>query len=58
MKREDIDTCIREIRKLLRSIDRSFVPNHVYDKDSLVYRNSKDIRYIADVLCKSLLKDK
>ena len=55
MKRKDVNTCISEIRNLLRSIDRSFEPNHVYDKDSLLYRNAADIRYIADVLCRSLI---
>lgn len=54
MKRKEVNICISEIRNLLRSIDRSFVPNHVYDKSSLVYRNAADIRYIADILCKSL----
>lgn len=55
MKRKDVNTCISEIRNLLRSIDRSFVPNHVYDTDSLLYRNAADICYIDDVLCKSLI---
>lgn len=54
MKWKDVNICIFVIRDLLRSIDRSFVPNHVYDKSSLVYRNAADIRYIADILCKSL----
>lgn len=55
MKRKEVNICISEIRNLLRSIDRSFVPNHVYDKNSLLYRNAADIRYIADILCKSLI---
>ena len=55
MKRKEVNICISEIRNLLRSLDRSFVPNHVYDKSSLVYRNAADIRYIADILCKSLI---
>jgi hypothetical protein len=54
MKRKEVNICISEIRNLLRSIDRSFVPNYVYDKSSLVYRNAADIRYIVDILCKSL----
>lgn len=37
MKRKEVNICISEIRNLLRSIDRSFVPNHVCDKSSLVY---------------------
>lgn len=55
MKRKDLNVCLSEIRSLLRSINRSFVPNHVYDEDSLLYRNAADIRYISDVLCKSLI---
>ena len=54
MKRKEVNICISEIRNLLRSIDGSFVPNHVYDKSSSVYRNAAHIRYIADILCSSL----
>lgn len=55
MTRKEVNTCISEIRNLLRSIDRSFVPNHVYDKSFLLYRNAAVVRYIDDILCKSLI---
>lgn len=54
MKREEVNICVNDIRDLLRFIDESFEPNHVYDKGSSVYRSAADIRYIADILCKSL----
>ena len=54
MKRKELNLCISEIRNLLRSIDRSFVPNHVYDSSSFLYRDVANIRYIADSLCRSL----
>lgn len=56
MKKKEVNICISEIRNLLRSIDRSFEPNHVYAKNSLVYRNAANIRYIADILCESLIR--
>lgn len=56
MKRKDYNIIKSELRRLLREVDRSFVPNHVYDKDSTLYRSACNLRYVADVLCSSLVE--
>lgn len=57
MKRKDFNLCKSEIRRLLKQIDSSFVPNHVYDKDSNLFHDAAALRYVADVLCSSLANE-
>ena len=57
MKRKDFNLCKSEIRRLLKQIDTSFVPNHVYDKDSNLFHDAVVLRYVADVLCSSLVDE-
>lgn len=55
MKRKDMNLYKSEIRRLLRQIDRSFCPNHVYDKTSSICSDAAALRYVADVLCRDLI---
>lgn len=57
MKRKDFITCKSEILYALRMLSLSFSPKEVYDKNSMQYNYAADIRYIADCLCKALLKE-
>lgn len=56
MKRKDLNLYKSEIRRLLKQIDRSFYPNHVYDKSSSIYSNAATLRYVADALCRDLIR--
>ena len=56
MKRKDFDTAKSSIRYALRMLDRSFVPNHVYDEDSLQVKYVADILYIASRLHDALIE--
>lgn len=55
MKRKDMNLYKSEIRRLLRQIDRSFVPNHVYDKSSSIYTDAAVLRFVVDALCRDLI---
>lgn len=55
MKRKDFNLLKSEIRRLLKQIDTSFVPNHVYDGASKVSRDAANLRYVADLLYKDLI---
>lgn len=52
MERTVFDKLKKDIRSLLRDMDKSFVPNHVYDEDSKMYRTSEDL-----CVCASFLRD-
>lgn len=56
MKRKDLNLYKSEIRRLLKQIDRSFSPNHVYDESSSIYSDAAALRYVADVLCRDLIR--
>ena len=56
MKRKDFNLYKREIRRLLKQIDDSFVPNHVYDETSNILRDAANLRYVASLLCNDLIK--
>lgn len=56
MKRKDFNLYKSEIRRLLKQIDRSFYPNHVYDKSSSIYSDSATLRYVVDALCRDLIR--
>lgn len=56
MKRKDFNLYKSEIRRLLKQIDVSFVPNHVYDEDSRICCDAAALRYVASVLCNDLTK--
>ena len=55
MKRNDFNLCKKEIRRLLKRLDDSFVPNHVYQKGSVLYRDASHLRYVVDCLCSDLI---
>lgn len=52
MKRKEFNLLVKDIRSLLRDMDRSFVPNHVYDEDSQMYRTCEQLG-----VCVSFLRD-
>lgn len=52
MERKVFDKLKNDIRSLLRDIDISFVPNHVYDEDSKMYRTAE---YLC--VCVAFLRD-
>lgn len=56
MTRKDLNLYKSEIRRLLRQIDRSFYPNHVYDKNSSIFSDAAALRYVADALCRDLIR--
>lgn len=56
MKRKDMNLYKREIRRLLMQIDRSFYPNHVYDKTSSICTDASALRYVVDALCRDLIR--
>ena len=56
MKRKDLNLYKSEIRRLLKQIDRSFYPNHVYDKSSSICSDAADLRYVVDALCRDLIR--
>lgn len=44
-----------EIRRLLRQIDRSFEPNVVYGKNSLIGCDASALRFVIDCLYRDLI---
>lgn len=52
MERKVFDKLKKDIRSLLRDMDKSFVPNHFYDEDSKMYRTAEDL-----CNCASFLRD-
>lgn len=52
MERKVFDKLKKDIRSLLRDMDKSFVPNHVYDEDSKMYRTAEDL-----CVCAAFLRD-
>lgn len=57
MKRKNMNLYRSEIRRLLRQIDRSFVPGVVYSPDSLVVCDASALRFVIDSLYKELIGD-
>lgn len=55
MKRKDLNLYKSEIRRLLRQIDRSFYPNHVYDESSSICSDAVALRFVADALYRDLI---
>lgn len=55
MKRKDYNLVKSEIRRLLKELDNSFEPSHVYDVDSEVYRTACNLRYVVRVLSDDLV---
>lgn len=55
MRRKDYNLAKSEIRRLLKEIDGSFEPNHIYDLNSDVYRTACNMRYVVCVLCDDLV---
>lgn len=55
MKRKDLNLYKSEIRRLLRHIDRSFYPNHVYDECSSICSDAAALRFVADALYRDLI---
>lgn len=51
MKRSEFDYLKKNIRSCLRDLDKGFVPNHVYDKDSKMVRTALDLCVCASFLC-------
>lgn len=56
MRRKEFNLCKKEIRRLIREIDRSFVDGVVYPPDSAIYRDASHLRYVAHVLSPALLQ--
>lgn len=56
MKRNEFDLCKKEIRRLLREIDSSFVSNHVYSSDSALYNKACKLRNVTFILSEGLLQ--
>lgn len=52
MECEVFDKLKKDIQSLLRDMDNSFVPNHVYDEDSKMYRIAEDL-----CVCAAFLRD-
>lgn len=52
MDRKTFNQLKKDIRSILREMDCSFVPNHVYDEDSKMYRNAEDL-----CVCVAFLRD-
>lgn len=52
MERKVFDKLKKDIRFLLRDMDKSFVPSHVYDEDSKMYRTAEDL-----CICAAFLRD-
>ena len=55
MKRKDFNLYKSEIRRLLKQIDDSFVPNHVYDEKSKVCCDAAALRFVVDTLYRDLI---
>ena len=56
MKRKTFNLYKGEIRRLLRQIDRSFVPDAVYNEDSLMACDASALRSVIDCLYRDLLE--
>lgn len=54
MKRKDFNLYKSEIRRLLKQIDDSFVPNHVYDEESKVSHDASALRFVVYTLYNDL----
>lgn len=52
MKSKEFNSLVKDILSLLLDMDRSFVPNHVYDEDSKMYRTAEDL-----CVCAAFLRD-
>lgn len=52
MTRKEFNILKKDIRSILSEIDKSFVPNHIYDVDSVM--NNKCCQLVGNVL---LLRD-
>nr|DAU95719.1 MAG TPA: hypothetical protein [Microviridae sp.] len=52
MDRKVFNKLIKDIRSLLRDMDNSFVPNHVYGEDSKMVRTADDL-----CVCAAFLRD-
>lgn len=52
METKVFDNLKKDIRYLLIDMDKSFVPNHVYDEDSKMYRTAVDL-----IVCAAYLRD-
>lgn len=57
MKKRNYKTFSKDIHSLLRDLDNSFVPNHVYDKKSKFYRTACDLAFAAIMLRECLEND-
>ena len=56
MKRKVLNLYKSEIRRLLMQIDRSFYPNHSYDKSSSICSDAVALRYVVDALYRDLIR--
>lgn len=50
MERKVFDKLKKDIRSLLRDMDKSFVPNHIYEEVSKMYRTAEDLCVCASFL--------
>lgn len=57
MKRKDYNMYRSELRRLLKKINDSFVPNHVYGKDSQIVCDVAALRFVANTLYEDLIHD-
>lgn len=55
MNKKDYNLAKSEIRRLLKELDISFEPNHIYGVDSDVYRIACNLRYVVGVLSDDLV---
>lgn len=55
MIRKDFNLYKSEIRRLLKQIDDSFVPNHVYDEGSKVCLDVLALRFVVNTLYRDLI---
>lgn len=55
MKRKDMNLFKSEIRRLLKQIDCSFSPDHVYDKNASICSDVAALRYVVDALYRDLI---
>ena len=52
MKRKEFNFLKKNIRSLLRDLDNGFIPDHVYNEDSKMYRTAEDL-----CCCAAFLRD-
>lgn len=55
MKRREYNLYKSEIRRLLKQIDVSFIPNYAYSKHSSLSCDVAILRYVVDTLYKDLI---